>query len=242
MNDIDDFDDQILGAFIDGELNAGNRATIIHAMDSDAGLRNRVYRLRRARDLVQLGFGDAVPASGLPPRRQDHRRVLPTRLVASLAVLAIGFGAGMLGQRQLDGLASAGDTGMAAAERLRTDRILVHVSRSDPALFRRALDYTERLIEEHAGSRVEVVAHAGGLDLLRDDVSPVKDRVMTLMQQHHNIHFLACADSIGTLREQGIDPDFITGVNADGEAIDHIIQRLQDGGWKYIKAESLPGA
>jgi intracellular sulfur oxidation DsrE/DsrF family protein len=86
------------------------------------------------------------------------------------------------------------------------------------------------------------VAHAGGLDLLRDDVSPVKDRVMTLMQQHHNIHFLACADSIGTLREQGIDPDFITGVNADGEAIDHIIQRLQDGGWKYIKAESLPGA
>jgi intracellular sulfur oxidation DsrE/DsrF family protein len=242
MNDIDDFDDQILGAFIDGELNAGNRAAIIRAMDSDAGLRNRIYRLRRARDLVQLGFGDAVPVSGPLPRRQAYRRVFPARLVAPLAVLAIGVGAGMLGQRHLDSLAGAGVTGMATAERHRTDRILVHISRSDPALFRRALDYTERFIEAHAGSRVEVVAHAGGLDLLRDDVSPAKERVITLMQRHHNIHFLAGADSIGMLREQGIDPDIITGVNTNDEAFDHIIRRLQDGGWKYIEAETLPGA
>lgn len=67
MNDTDDFDDQILGAFIDGELDAGNRAAIICAMDSDAGLRDRVYRLRRARDLMQLGFGEAAPATGTQP-------------------------------------------------------------------------------------------------------------------------------------------------------------------------------
>ncbi len=57
MENTDIFEDQLLGTFIDGELDAVNREAIINAMETDPLLRERVYRLRRARDLMQLGFG-----------------------------------------------------------------------------------------------------------------------------------------------------------------------------------------
>jgi hypothetical protein len=39
-----------------------------------------------------------------------------------------------------------------------------------------------------------------------------------------------------------VPPTIIQGVSTDSTALDHIINRLQDGGWTYLKVESLPEA
>lgn len=40
-------------------------------------------------------------------------------------------------------------------------------------------------------------------------------------------------------QKNGVAPDIIQGVGTDDTAFDHIVGRLQTGGWKYIKIESI---
>jgi intracellular sulfur oxidation DsrE/DsrF family protein len=235
-------DDQILGTFIDGELDNANQAAIINAMETDPELRERVYRLRRARDLMRLGYGEArAPATG-SRKAKLPRWSFPTRIVASIAALAISFSAGMFGYQYLS--TPAGQPVLAGAAQQQSDKVILHISQSSQRQFVSALDYTEQFLRARtsSGDEIEVVAHANGLDLLREDVSPLRERIKILIQQYDNVHFIACAGAIGLLRDSGIEPRIIPGVSTDTTAFDHIVTRLQGGGWRYIKAESLPGA
>lgn len=242
MKDTDYLDDLTLNAFVDGELDAGSRANIIRSMETDAGLCDRIYRLRRTKDLMQLAFGDAAPAPSRSRPRQNHWRLFPVRLIASAAVLAVSFGAGMLGQRHLDSLSVNGGSRMAGQSQQQPQKIILHVSQYDRGQFTRVLDYTERFLRQHeaSGSAIEVVAHARGLDLLRDDVSPLRERILALIRLYNNVHFFACADSINMLQEKGVEPVIIQGISTDVPVFEHIIERLQAGGWKYIRADALP--
>lgn len=239
MNDAKDFDEQMLGAFVDGELDAVNRDAVIQAMETDSGLRNKVYQLRRTRDLMQIGFGDGVQPSSRPARQARHRLSHTARQVASIAVLAVTFGAGMLVYHYMG---STPWPAVASVNQQLNDKLILHVSQSDQRLFEQALDYTEKFLQEHAssGNQIEVVAHANGLDLLREDLSPLRERINRLIQAYDNVHFIACANAIKQLRAQGTEPRIIPGVHTDSTAFDHIVSRLQSGEWKYIKVESLP--
>ncbi len=52
------FDTRALGNFVDGQLGAAHNARIIKAMEDDPEIRERVYQLRRTKDLMKLGYGD----------------------------------------------------------------------------------------------------------------------------------------------------------------------------------------
>lgn len=60
----DVFDNQALGSFVDGQLDAAHTEKIIKVMEDDPEIRERVYQLRRAKDLMKLGFGDASTRPG----------------------------------------------------------------------------------------------------------------------------------------------------------------------------------
>ena len=60
----DIFDNQALGCFVDGLLDAAHTEKIIKAMEDNLEIRERVYQLRRAKDLMKLGYGDASSRSG----------------------------------------------------------------------------------------------------------------------------------------------------------------------------------
>lgn len=244
MKDTDYFDDHILGAFVDGEVDAGNREAIIQAMESDPDLRERVYCLRRSRDLMKLGFGDATPRSSRT--KQQHRRWFPfsTRLAASIAALAISFGAGMLGHLYFQGQPGVAGQLLASSGQLQSDKnnVILHISESNPQQFTAAITYAEKFLQEHQsqGYQIDVVAHASGLDFMREDVSPLKQQMVEMLAKYDNVHFIGCANAISMLRKKGIEPAIIQGVSTDSTAFDHIVNRLQSGNWKYIKVESLP--
>ena len=242
MKDTNNFDDHLLGAFIDGEVDSGNLAAIIQAMETDTELRERIYRLRRSRDLMQLGFGDATAPSG---QKKQHRRWLPfsTGLAASVALLAISFGAGMLSHLYLQGQPAIAGQLHASSSQLQSnkDNVILHISESDPQQFTAAITYAEKFLQEHQsqGYQIDVVAHASGLDIMREDVSPLKLQMVEMLAKYDNVHFIGCANAIKMLRKKGIEPAIIQGVRTDSTAFDHIVNRLQGGGWKYNKVKSL---
>ena len=129
-----------------------------------------------------------------------------------------------------------------AVDQTQQENIILHISKSDPEQFAAALDYAEKFLIEHEaqGQQVDVVAHAGGLDMMRADASPIKKQIVAMMGKYDNVHFVACAGAIKMFTQKnGVAPDIIQGVGTDYTAFDHIVGRLQGGGWKYIKVESL---
>jgi len=243
MQETDYIDDNMLGAFVDGQLDEAGCEAVIAAMAADPASRARVERLRRAKDLMRLGFASAQTPSrrtGLPPAPLNRK--FPRALAASLAALALGIGAGSLGYhygRHLDRDTLSGAK-LAAAQQL-NDRIILHISDADPVQFAAALDYTEKFLQQHPAShsRIEVIANAGGLNMMRVGVSPYERQIQRLQAAYPNVSFLACANAIANLRKQGVEPRIIASVDTEKKAIDHIVERLQ-AGWSYVRVDALP--
>jgi intracellular sulfur oxidation DsrE/DsrF family protein len=205
-------------------------------MERDPVLRDHVHGLRRVKDWMRTGFGDTgfrrVTASPGLGRRSRFR----PGIAASLVALAFAAGGGLLGYL-------CGEHQPALVVQAENPQhILLHVDSSEPGTFERVLDYAEAFLAEHQarGTQVEVVANAGGVDLMRVDGSGYEQRVEALSRRYKNLHFLACANAIDNLRKQGTRVDVLDHVNAGETAIDHIVGRIRSG-WKYIKVGQRTG-
>ena len=219
-----------LNAFVDRELDPEQERSVLTAMELNPAVRDRVHGLRRAKDWMRVGFGDAQfrPAAASPTRR-SYGGFRPG-IAASMIALTFAASGGLLGhicgERQ--------SALMVKAEN--PEHIVLHIDNSTPDTFETVLDYAEGFLAEHRarGTEVEVVANAGGVDLMRVGGSPYEERVRSLGRRYQNLHFLACANAIRSLRKQGIRVNVLDHVNAEETAIDHIVGRIRNG-WRYVK-------
>jgi intracellular sulfur oxidation DsrE/DsrF family protein len=244
MKQTEYIDDLMINAFVDGQLDAGNCENVLAAMENDPQTRERVYLMRRAKDLMKVGFEHVespLPAAPIGKKRRLFGRSA-YGLAASLLVMSLGFGSGIFGYyftKQLSGGTSV--AAMSTTRDTYTDRVVLHLSESDPKQFSAALGYIEKFLHDNQapGSQIEVIANSGGLDLMRSDKSPFKTQVVAMIRDHDNVHFIACANGIRNLRKQGDNPPIIRNIDTDKTAIDHIIGRLQ-AGWTYVKVDNIP--
>ena len=237
MDKLENMDGQMLGAFVDGHLDAEHSAFVIKAMEDDPEIRDQVYQLRRAKDLMKLGFGGASAPSGKQQsvKHSFWRSRIPA-VAASITFLAVGLLAGSAGFYY----GSQANSTIASAVNLeQTHRVVLHVRKADMKQFVQAIAYTEDFIEEHgAEDQIEVVAHGKAVDLMRVGVSPLENEIVDLISRYPNVHFVACSNGIRDIRQKGIEPVMIKGVKTDMPAMDHIIGRVQ-AGWTYTRADSL---
>ena len=236
-------DDLMVNAFVDGQLDPANCENVVAAMETDPETRERVYLMRRAKDLIKVGFESArtpVPGPSAIKRRLCGRRCA-LGLAASLAMAVLGFGSGILGYYVTQQSSQPTAVSLASLHAPSTDHVILHISESDPKLFSSTLRYVEDFLDKNQspGSQIEVIANSGGLDLMRADKSPFKAQVVAIMKRHKNVHFIACANGIRNLRKRGIEPHIIGDIDTDKTAIDHIINRLQ-AGWTYVKVDDIP--
>ena len=116
--------------------------------------------------------------------------------------------------------------------------MLLHLSSAEPDKLDRALDTAEQLLATYRSQdkpiEVELVANAGGLELLRADISPYAERVRALQRQYDNLTFMACQTAMDRLRrEKHVSPDLLPEALVTPNALEEILNRLQQG-WVYI--------
>jgi uncharacterized protein len=237
MSTEQNFPDNLLHAFVDGQLHGADRERLLAAMETDIPLRERTCALRRTKEWVNLAFETAQ--SPVRTRTQTASRG-PSRqrmcaLAASLALLIGGFLLGWFiqeAQRASEPLSSVVLRDIEAGNY----KVVLHIDRSNAARFEEVLDGAEYLLKSYRdnGVEIDVLANAGGIDLLRVDVSPYAQRVAHLMSEYENLRFIACANSLQRLQEKGIKPILIDQSRTETTAVEHIIQRLQQG-WAYIR-------
>jgi hypothetical protein len=208
-----------LHAFVDGQLNTADKARLLEDMERDAALRQQVCELQRLKEYVSIAF-EEPPAA---PVTWSHRRWLPWgQGVAALLLLAVGFLAGHWSQPSAP-QAVAGSM-----------HVILHVNAADNDKFLLALADAEALAATGGEARVEVVANAGGLDLMRSDRSPLIGKVRALMDKYPNIQFVACNIALGKQRQLGQEPVLIQGIQVTPSAAEHILRRMEEG-WAYTR-------
>ena len=243
MKELNQIDEVMLAAFVDDQLDIDNCKAIIKAMDEDEDLRDQVYNLHKTKDLMKLSFGDENLPETSPKKYTNtlHSQCV-ARIATAFTALAIGLGAGFTGYQycsQTGHVAHLSASGLAALTQRQGERIILHIDESDPVQFEQTLAYTEAFLNKHRENskvRIEVVANAGGIDLLRQDY-PLSNKVRSMMDEYNNITFIACTNAINRLRAQGFEPTMIKDVDTEKAVLTHIIDRLRTG-WTYVKADS----
>lgn len=221
-----DISDEQLNAFIDDELDTADRERVLAAVVVDGELAQRACALRLVKEQVRHAYAEPPAA---PSRRQPAR---PWRALAMALLLAGAAGGGWIARDQ------AGMRGDALARKSDTGHVILHLAAWDEQRARVALDDAEGLLrtarEAAQPIAVELVANAGGLDLLRAGVSPHAGRIARLRAEHPNLALVACGQTVERLRERGIEVRLLPGTRVASSALDQIVTRMGQG-WSYVR-------
>lgn len=147
-----------------------------------------------------------------------------------MLAVALGLAAGMM-------LAAPGH----AADNGKTHRIAVQVDQNDPALMNLVLNNVSNLIKYYNDkgetAQVDVVAYGPGLNMLREDKSPVKDRLKSIQAGAFpsKVQYSACHNTLmGMERKEGHSIAIVPQATVVPSGVVHLTQR-QEEGWAYIR-------
>jgi len=138
-------------------------------------------------------------------------------------------------------LAGIGGTSF-AAEKGKEHRIVVQVDQNDPAVMNLVLNNVKNMLEYYNAkgepAKIEVVAYGPGLTMLRDDKSPVKDRLTRLAKDGSfpsNLQFSACHNTMmGMEKREGHPIPIISGAKVVPSGVVRLTE-LQEEGWTYLR-------
>lgn len=82
---------------------------------------------------------------------------------------------------------------------------------------------------------IEIVAYDAGIVLVRDDHSPVRDRLINFMKAMPNVSVKACGVTLDTLaRREGRTPPLIGGVEVVPAGVAELVE-LSEAGWTIVR-------
>lgn len=227
--------DEILGAYIDNELDPLERASLLDRITEDSSLRSRACELWQLKQMVRGAYPLPAQKSALAGRRGFGTPRWTHALAASLLV-TLGTISGWLAHGRVDAerlLANQIET-----IRAEGGRVVLHLFSDEPARMEAALNMAEQLASarDRAGQpfRVEFIANGPGLHLLRAGGSAYADRIATL-RNHSNLRLIACREAMGRMRERGIDVTLLPGVEEAPSAEGELANRLTQG-WRYVQS------
>jgi intracellular sulfur oxidation DsrE/DsrF family protein len=128
-----------------------------------------------------------------------------------------------------------------AAENAKPHRIAIQVDQNDPALMNLVLNNVSNLTEYYHSKgeqvQIEVVAYGPGLNMLREDKSPVKDRLKRIKDGSFpsTVNFSACHNTMmGMEKAEGHPIPIVPQASVVPAGVVRLSE-LQEQGWSYIR-------
>ena len=120
--------------------------------------------------------------------------------------------------------------------------IVFQVDQNDPAVMNLVLNNVQNMLDYYNAkgepAKVEVVAFGPGLTMLRDDKSPVKDRLMRLAKDGSfpaNLQFSACHNTMmGMEKKEGHPIPIVSVAKVVPSGVVRVTE-LEEKGWSYLR-------
>ena len=118
-------------------------------------------------------------------------------------------------------------------------RLAVQVNVNEPAAMNLALNNASNVAQyyKELGEKVdiEIVAYGPGLHMLREDTSPVRERIKSLSESIPNISFKACGNTQQNMSKvEARDIPLVAQATVVKSGVVRLMQ-LQEQGWSYIR-------
>jgi intracellular sulfur oxidation DsrE/DsrF family protein len=130
---------------------------------------------------------------------------------------------------------------MSLAAEPKPHRVSIQVDQNDPQVMNLTLNNATNVIEHYRARNedvdVDIVAYGPGLHMLRDDTSPVKDRIKRLKELVFpgKIQFSACNNTKqGMEKAEGKAVPLISDATLVPSGVVHLME-LQEQGWSYVR-------
>lgn len=127
------------------------------------------------------------------------------------------------------------------ADDAKVHRVSIQVDQNDPAVMNLALNNASNIISEyrnrHEEVEVEIVTYGPGLHMLREDTSPVKDRIKHIKEASFpaRIQFSACSNTKqGMEKKEGHAISVVPEATVVSSGAVRLIE-LQEKGWTYLR-------
>lgn len=229
--------DELLNAFVDGELDSAEKSRLLGMIAASDELKNRVCELWQLKEMI----GSAYPRTAAPHSARRAARFLSPHLTHSLAAgvfLAIGLTTGWF-VHGMRGAPPAPLLMQASVQPAKHEsKVVLHIFSGESVRFEAALDQAEELMRsaDKLGNHVQldVVANSEGLRLLQADASPYPQRIKDMQQTYKNLNFYACGITIDKLRRRGVNVQLLPEAVITPSALDLIMTREKQG-WLYIQ-------
>ena len=169
-------------------------------------------------------------------------RILKAALIGG-SCLAIVFALPVAAQSQKPPVAEQSQkpaaSSAAQSTRIKSHRVVIQVTQNDPAVMNLALNNAENLTKYFTDKgepiEIEFVAYGAGLNMVRSDTSPVKERLKAMGGSMKNVTFSGCGN---TLDNQSRQEDKKITLVAEARLVPTGIARiveLQEQGWSYVR-------
>jgi intracellular sulfur oxidation DsrE/DsrF family protein len=123
----------------------------------------------------------------------------------------------------------------------KSHRVTIQVDQNDPAVMNLALNNVTNIMEMYKAKgqdvQIELVAYGPGLHMLRDDTSPVKDRLKQIsdLSFPSQIKFSACNNTKEGMEKREGHPITIVSQASLVPSGAVRLMELQEDGWSYLK-------
>jgi len=236
------YSDEHLNAFIDDQLGTSEKAELLDALRHDAELSQRVCKLQKIHNLVQLSYESIE----VPEHYQmDKKPVEQSKLkwvVAASVLLVVGTITGWytneaVSPKNLYDLAEIKQhSGPAKNDKW---QLMLHVSSANTNRLNLVLDEAESLLQEYAAAsknlQLEILTNSEGIALVTNNQRLYNNRLQNLQAKYDNLVVVACGETLKRIQKtQGKPVDLLPRTSVVTSAIKQIVKR-QKQGWSYIR-------
>ena len=121
----------------------------------------------------------------------------------------------------------------------KTHHLILQVNTNEPAMMNLALNNATNVEQyyKNLGEKVEieVVTFGPGLHMLRDDTSPVKDRIKAIADKSPSISFKACGNTQDNMHKaENKDIPLVAQATLVKSGVVRVME-LQEQGWTYVR-------
>ena len=121
----------------------------------------------------------------------------------------------------------------------RTHRLILQVNTSDPATMNLALNNAANVDQYYSDKgepvEIEIVTFGPGLHMLRDDTSPVKDRIKSMAESRPSVTFKACGNTQENMaKAENKKIPLVAQASLVTSGVVRVME-LQEQGWSYVR-------
>lgn len=247
MNTQNNYSDEYISAYIDGELDNEERASLLFAEQQDELLARRINEARIMKEKVQLAYMEFSKDNTQNTNLKCSVFINQHRSLVAGVVLLIGMAALLISYvYKTDDITYAtrlmNNTRPLMATAIadvigKHSHVVIHVSQYQEGKFGSVIDEIEALLYQHDAEKslsIEIIANKQGLKVLDADNSKFAHRLEQLANRFTTLEVVACAKSLAQLASMDEPVNLITSILTTPSAAQQVARRTSEG-WMYIK-------